>query len=117
MSLSLFYNLERFSVDLDFDLLDKEKENYVFERTKKISENYGALKQAEKKRFNLIYVLSYSGKRQDAQIGKTNRDIFDVWYFLQNEWSINRKIVEDRTGMDFKEFLQECINLLEKMSD
>jgi len=60
--------------------LIKKKENYVFERTKKILENYGALKQAEKKRFNLIYVLSYSGKRQDAQIGKTNRDIFDVWY-------------------------------------
>ena len=177
----LFYNLERFSVDLDFDLLDEEKENYVFERIKKILENYGALKQAEKKRFNLIYVLSYSGKKRGAQnikleinrrefgskyevraylgismrvmvqedmfahklcdmhkrIGKTNRDIYsvrefdiardddlqelsnvvnDVWYFLQNEWPINRKIVEDRAGMDFKEFLQECIDLLKKMS-
>jgi predicted nucleotidyltransferase component of viral defense system len=25
----LFYNLDRFSVDLDFDLLDESKENYV----------------------------------------------------------------------------------------
>ena len=26
----LFYDLSRFSVDLDFDLLDPEKEDYVF---------------------------------------------------------------------------------------
>jgi predicted nucleotidyltransferase component of viral defense system len=157
----LFYNLERFSVDLDFDLLDKEKEDYVFERIKKILENYGTLKQAEMKRFNLIYVLSYSGKTRDGQnikveinrrefgskyevrsyfgismrvmiqedmfahklcamyerIGKTNRDIFDVWYFLQNEWPVNKKIVEDRMSMSFKKFLQKCIGLLEEMSD
>ncbi len=157
----LFYNLNRFSVDLDFDLLNKEKENYIFERIKKILENYGTLKQAEKKRFNLIYVLSYSGKMQEDQnvkveinrrdfgskyevrayfgismkvmvredmfahklcamyerIGKTNRDIFDVWYFLQNDWPVNKKIVEDRTGMNFKEFLQKCIDLLKEMSD
>jgi predicted nucleotidyltransferase component of viral defense system len=156
----LFYNLERFSVDLDFDLLDKEKEDYVFEQIKKILENYGTLKQAEKKKFNLIYVLSYSGKARGGQnikveinrrefgskyevrayfgismrvmiqedmfahklcamyerIGKTNRDIFDVWYFLQNEWPVNRKIVEDRTGIGFKEFLQKCIDLMEKIS-
>lgn len=156
----LFYNLERFSVDLDFDLLNREKEDYVFERMRKILENYGTLKQADKKRFNLIYVLSYSGKEPEAQnvkvevnrrdfgskyevrsylgismrvmvkedmfahklcamyerIGKTNRDIFDVWYFFQNDWPINKKIIEERTNMSFKEFLQECIDLLERMS-
>ena len=51
------------------------------------------------------------------RIGKTNRDIFDIWYFLQNEWPVNKKIVEERTGMSFKEFLQKSIDLLEKMSD
>ena len=51
------------------------------------------------------------------RIGKTNRDIFDVWYFLQNEWPIDKKIIEERTGMSFKKFLQKCIDLLEKMSD
>ncbi len=157
----LFHNLERFSVDLDFDLLNKEKEDSVFIKIKKILENYSTIKQAEKKRFNLLFVSSYSGKIQNGQnikveinrrefgsryelrvyfgismkvmvpedmfahklcamyerIGKTNRDIFDVWYFLKNEWSVNKKIVENRMNMDFKEFLQECINVLEKMSD
>ncbi|OIP79375.1 MAG: hypothetical protein COT39_03330 [Parcubacteria group bacterium CG08_land_8_20_14_0_20_48_21] len=157
----LFYNLNRFSVDLDFDLLDAEKEDYVFEQIKKILENYGTIKEAEKKRFNLFYVLAYDDKVPGAQnikveinrrefgskyevksylgismkvmvqedmfahklcamyerIGKTNRDIFDVWYFLQNEWPVNKKIVEERTSMIFKEFLQKCVDSLEKMTD
>lgn len=157
----LFYNLNRFSVDLDFDLLDAEKEDYVFEQIKKILENYGTIKEAEKKRFNLFYVLAYDDKVPGAQnikveinrrefgskyevksylgismkvmvqedmfahklcamyerIGKTNRDIFDVWYFLQNEWPVNKKIVEERTGMSFKEFLQKCIDSFDKMTD
>jgi predicted nucleotidyltransferase component of viral defense system len=157
----LFYNLNRFSVDLDFDLLNKEKEDYVFEYIKKIMENYGVLKQAVKKRYNFLYILSYRDKEVDAQnvkleinrrefgskyklmtyfgismkvmvredmfahkfcamyerIGKTNRDIFDVWYFLQNEWPVNRKIIEERTGMKFNDFIKKCIDLLEKMSN
>jgi len=28
----MFYGLDRFSVDLDFDLLDESKEEYVFEK-------------------------------------------------------------------------------------
>lgn len=168
----LFYNLNRFSVDLDFDLLDpirKEnsngassgKENHVFERVKKILGNYGTIKQAEKKRFNLFYVLAYDDKVPGAQnikveinrrefgskyevksylgismkvmvredmfahklcamyerIGKTNRDIFDVWYFLHKDWPVNKEILEFRTGVSFKEFLRKCIDSLEKMTD
>ena len=157
----LFYNLNRFSVDLDFDLLNVEKEDYVFEQIKKILENYGAIKEAEKKRFNLFYVLAYDDKVLGAQnikveinrrefgskyevksylgismkvmvqedmfahklcamyerIGKTNRDIFDVWYFLQNDWPINKEIIESRTKMSYKQFLQKSIDALEKMTN
>ena len=157
----LFHHLNRFSVDLDFDLLDSERADHVFEQVKKILENYGAVKQAEKKRFNLLYVLAYNDKVPGAQnikveinrrefgsryevrsylgismkvmvredifahkfcamherLGKTNRDIFDVWYFLQNEWPVNKNIVESRTGMSFAAFLQKCIYSLEKMTD
>ncbi len=51
------------------------------------------------------------------RLGKANRDIFDVWFFLKNDWPINEKIVEARTGMSYKKFLQQCINSLEKLSD
>lgn len=156
-----FYGLSRFSVDLDFDLLDSAKEDYVFEEIKKILKKYGVVKEAEKKRFNLLFVLAYDKKEEKAQnikleinrrdfgskyelksymgismlvmakddmfanklvamserLGKTNRDIYDVWFFSQNNWPIKKEIIEKRSGMSFKEFLQKTILALEKLSD
>lgn len=154
----LFYDLSRFSVDLDFDLLDESKEAYVFERIKQIAENYGQIKDARIKRFNLFFLLSYAEKEQNIKIeinrrifnskyelktylgismlvmikadmfahklmamieriGKTNRDIFDVWFFLKNNWPINKEIVEKRAGMPFQKLLQKCIDSLGSVED
>ncbi|MEK9134957.1 MAG: nucleotidyl transferase AbiEii/AbiGii toxin family protein [Patescibacteria group bacterium] len=157
----LFYGLDRFSVDLDFDLLDSEKEEYVFEKVEKIIKKYGTVKEAEKKRFNLFFLLSYNEKVKNAQnvkieinrrdfgsryelksymgismfvmvkedmfanklmamyerLGRTNRDIYDVWYFAKNNWPINKKIVEKRSGISHKEFLQKLVSSTEKFND
>ena len=51
------------------------------------------------------------------RVGKTSRDIFDIYYVAKNNWSINRQIVEGRSGMSFKETLVKCIDLLEKMDN
>lgn len=51
------------------------------------------------------------------RIGKTSRDIFDVQYFAKNNWPINRKIVEERSGVSYKEALEKCIEMLEKMDN
>ncbi len=154
----LFYKLDRFSVDLDFDLLDASKEDIVFEKVKVILEKYGQIKVADKKRYSLIYILSYDEKDPGAQnvkveinrrnfgsrfviksylgismkvmvpedmaanklvafyerIGKTNRDIYDTWFFFNNNWPINQDLVEKRTGMPFGVFLDTCCTLLEK---
>jgi len=156
---NLFYGLNRFSVDLDFDLLDELKEDYVFEEVKKILENYGEVKEARKKRFNLFYLLSYNQKESTTQnikveinrrnfnsqyelknylgitmkvmvkedmfahklvaayerLGKTNRDLFDVWFFLKNDWPINKNIIEERTKMKFSDFLNKLIQSIEKL--
>lgn len=152
----LFCNLPRFSVDLDFDILNKEKEDYVLERIEKIISSYGKIEEARKKRFNLFFLLSYKkgmhnikievnrvnfGSRYELKtylgismkvmapedmmahkmvamherIGRTNRDIFDTWFFLNNDWPVNKKIIEGRTGLSFKEFLQKNIKMLEKI--
>ncbi len=154
----MLYGLERFSVDLDFDLLDESKEDYVFQQVEEIAKKYGVVKDAEKKRFNLFFLLSYEETghnikieinrrsfgskyelknylgiplqvmvREDMfahklmamheRIGKTSRDIFDVWFFSKNNWPINRAIVEARAGMPFKDLVQKCIEQLEKMND
>ena len=44
----MFYGLDRFSVDLDFDLLDENKEDYVFEKIEQIVKSYGKIKEARK---------------------------------------------------------------------
>jgi len=157
----LFYGLDRFSVDLDFDLLDETKEDYVFERVQEIIQKYGTIKEAEIKRFNLLFILSYRQKEKDAQnvkieinrrnfgskydvksylgipmkvmtreymaahklvamferIGRTNRDIFDVYFFFEHNWPINKQIVENRMEMPYKKFLGKCIKTLNKMDN
>jgi predicted nucleotidyltransferase component of viral defense system len=51
------------------------------------------------------------------RVGKTSRDIYDVWYFLENNWPINKEIVEKRSGVSFKEALQKCVKEMEKIKD
>ena len=51
------------------------------------------------------------------RIGKTSRDIYDVYFFTNNNWPINRKLVEDRAKMPFREVLIKCVGLLEKMNN
>ncbi|MDO8527634.1 MAG: nucleotidyl transferase AbiEii/AbiGii toxin family protein [Deltaproteobacteria bacterium] len=154
----MFYGLDRFSVDLDFDLLDDTQEEYIFERIGKILAAHGTLKEARKKRYSLFFLLSYEDKAHNIKVevnrrkfgskfeiksylgismqvmvqedmfahklvamvermGRTNRDIYDVWFFLKNRWPINWNIVEARTEMSAKEFLPKCIAALEKLSN
>ena len=63
----LFYGLDRYSVDLDIDILDESKEDYVFEQIEKILRKYGEVKESRKKRYNLIFLLSYDNKEKNAQ--------------------------------------------------
>lgn len=51
------------------------------------------------------------------RIGRTNRDIFDVQFFLSHDWSVNKKIVEERMGVSYAEFLKKCIDLMQKFND
>ena len=154
----LFYQLSRFSVDLDFDLLDPGQEQQVFYRLKRLAEKYGTLKDAKIKRFNLLVVLSYedqvrqvkievnrraAGSRYDLKtylgvsmlvmvqedmcahklmamyerIGKTSRDIYDVWFFLEHRWPVNKGIIKERSGLSFRELLAKCIGRLEQMNN
>ncbi|GHV09782.1 hypothetical protein FACS1894162_1160 [Bacteroidia bacterium] len=47
----------------------------------------------------------------------TNRDIFDCWFFLENRTPVNKSLVESRMKMPLADYLQKCIETLEKTSD
>jgi len=51
------------------------------------------------------------------RVGKAGRDIFDVQYFAKNNWPINKKIVEERSGLSFKETLEKAVSQLESMDN
>ena len=51
------------------------------------------------------------------RIGKTSRDIFDVQYFAKNNWPVNKKIVEERSGTSFKQALEKAVSQLESMDN
>ena len=51
------------------------------------------------------------------RMGRTSRDIFDVRFFAQNDWEINKAMVEKRSGKTFVKIINECIISLEKMSE
>ncbi len=50
-----FMGLSRFSVDLDFDLLDAQKEDTVFEKINDIVQEYGSVVEARKKRYSIFF--------------------------------------------------------------
>ena len=153
-----FYNLGRFSVDLDFDLLDENKEKEVFEKIGNIVKKYGKIKEITNKKYTLFALLSYSEETQNIKIEINkrkfgseyeiknylgismlvmkkedmfahklmamternkiaNRDVFDVWFFLKNDWKINKDIVEQRSKMKFKDYLKKCIKFIEELPD
>jgi len=49
------------------------------------------------------------------RVGKTSRDIYDVWFFLRNNWPFNQEIIERRSGLPFQDVLKKCVEQMEKM--
>lgn len=45
----------------------------------------------------------------------TNRDIFDIWFFLQRHTPVNKNIIEHRMKVKLPVHIGNCINLLELM--
>jgi predicted nucleotidyltransferase component of viral defense system len=85
---NFFYNLGRFSVDLDFDLLNLDKETFVFEKIEKILREYGTIKEKHKKKHTLLFIISYDEKSQNIKV-EINRRIFGSRFELKNYLGIS----------------------------
>ncbi len=157
-ALMFFYDLPRFSINLDFNLLDIYKEDQAYTRVRNILLKYGSIHDEAINHYGSLIVLNYGHGERNLKveisnrffdnryeiknllgiyvkvmvkedlfahkicalldrITLTSRDIFDCWFFMQNRTPINKHIVEFRMQMPLAEYLQKCIDLLEKMSD
>ena len=87
----LFYELNRFSVDLDFDLLDPEKEDYVLKRVGEIAQVYGKIKDQAKKHHTIFFELSYDDGGRNLKIEISRRN-FGSKFEILNYFGIFMKL-------------------------
>lgn len=133
-ALMFFYDLPRFSVDLDFNLLNPDKEKQVYNKITGILSEHKLKIEISKRDFDDSYeiknLLGVSIKvmvKPDMFAHKlcalmdrkaiTNRDVFDCWFFMNSKTPLNKSIVEQRMGMPLPDYLQKCIDMLQTMSD
>jgi predicted nucleotidyltransferase component of viral defense system len=88
----LFYGLDRFSVDLDFDLIDETQSDIVFEELLKIIEKYGTLKETHKKRFSLFFMISYEDKSRNIKI-EVNKRQFGSRYEIKSYLGVSMQVM------------------------
>lgn len=88
----LFYDLDRFSVDLDFDLLDETKEQEVFDKVENIAKEYGTIKEKTNKKHTLFILLSYSEEAQNIKV-EINKRSFGSQYEVKNYLGISMLVM------------------------
>lgn len=154
-SLMFFHNLNRFSTDLDFNLLDPDKLDLAYDKVRAILTRFGTIDAEAKKLYGPVLVLNYGkGERMlkveisvrqypnhyemrslagtdirvmvmpdmfahklcDMGERLSPRDIYDVWFFLQNHTEINEEIVRIRTAKSVSEYTAWCAEHVKEAS-
>lgn len=73
-SLMLFHGLTRFSTDLDFNLLDASKAEYVYGELHKLLLKFGTIDDEANKFFGPILVLNYGKGERMLKVEVSNRE-------------------------------------------
>ncbi len=152
----LFYGLPRFSVDLDFNLLMKNRSKHLFNKVKEVLLKHGKIRDEAEKHFGLLAVLDYGANERNLKVEisnrefpdtyetknylgipvkvmikpdmfahklcalldrkmLTNRDVFDVYFFMKDKTPVNKAIIEQRMGVKFEEHIESCISRIEQI--
>lgn len=94
-ALSLFYNLPRISVDLDFNLLNVDKKEAVFKKIKNILLEFGKLDEATEKRYTLFFLLTYEKEQRKIKIEISKRAV-NPNYEVKNYLGIPILVVDQK---------------------
>lgn len=76
-ALMFFYDLPRFSVDLDFNLLDSSKVDLVYNKIQNILLSHGTIHDEAKKFYGPILVLDYGLNERKLKVEISNRSFTD----------------------------------------
>lgn len=88
----MLYGLDRFSVDLDFDLLDLDKKDEVYNKLKVILEKFGEIKESVIKISTIFFLLSYGDRDHNIKLEVNTRD-FGSRYEIQSYLGIAMKVM------------------------
>ncbi len=91
-ALMFFYELPRFSVDLDFNLLCPDKEYIIYTKVRNIILKYGKIFDEATKFYGPLVVLDYGVGERKLKIEISNR-LFDSHYEIKNLLGINVKVM------------------------
>lgn len=155
-ALFLLYWLDRFSTDLDFDVIDGQNYENIWKEINNILEWYGEVKNSYIKRNTIFSLLSYGNIDNCIKIEIStrwvsgnyalknflwiqlnildiwslsankfialknrskiaNRDIYDIYFILKNNFDIDIQIIELRSEMSFREYIVSMIDFLENL--
>ena len=103
-----FYELSRFSLDLDFDLLDAKKAGAVFDKVGNVLLNYGDTRDKMIKRNTLFYLLSYQKGANNIKVEISRRD-FGSHYEIKNYLGISMLVMKKEDM-----FANKLVALLER---
>lgn len=91
-ALMFFYDLPRFSVDLDFNLLKPTMEEKVYHKIKQVVLKYGSIHDEAKKHYGPLVVLDYGIGERKLKVEISNRN-FNDRYEMKNLLGINIKVM------------------------
>jgi predicted nucleotidyltransferase component of viral defense system len=75
----LFFDLPRFSVDLDFNLLEFEKKDLVREKMEGLLKEHGNIKTKRDKRYTIFFLLSYGEEATNIKVEISKRKFPDSY--------------------------------------
>jgi len=87
-----FYDLPRFSVDLDFNLIDIQKEDIAYRKVHQILSRYGKIFDEAKKFYGPLIVLDYGINERKLKVEISNR-VFENRYEIKNLLGIDVKVL------------------------
>ncbi len=87
-----FHNLPRFSVDLDFNLINAYYEDQVYDAVRTILLKYGKIHDEAKKFYGPILVLDYGAGDRKLKVEISKRD-FGNKYIIANLLGLNIKLM------------------------
>lgn len=92
----LFYQLPRLSVDLDFDLLNPQKEALVFAQVPRLLKSLGTIKDSRRKRYTLFFLLNYQPGQRNVKIEISRRQTSSQ-YQIRNLLGVSMPVMEQNS--------------------